>query len=64
MSAATGPEDPDCRVHAAWLAEVSKADDVLLAKEAGGSTSVPTSSSAPANRLAKQHLATHPFATR
>jgi hypothetical protein len=56
MSAATGPEDPDCRVHAAWLAEVSKADDGLLAKEAGGSTSVPTSSSAPADRLAAQEV--------
>ena len=51
MSAATGPEDSDCRVHAAWLAEVSKAGDGLLAKEAGGSTGVPTSSSAPADRL-------------
>jgi hypothetical protein len=56
MSAATGPEDPDCRVHAAWLAEVSKADDGLLAKEAGGSTSVPTSSSAPADRLAAKEV--------
>jgi hypothetical protein len=59
MSALTEPEDPDCGVHAAWLAQVSKAGDGLLAKEAGGSTSVSTSSSAPADRLAGQevHLA-------
>jgi hypothetical protein len=49
--ALTGPDDPDCRVHAAWLAEVSKAGDGLLAEEAGGSTSVPRSSSAPADPL-------------
>jgi hypothetical protein len=56
MSALTEPEDPDGRVHAAWLAQVSKAGDVLLAKEAGGSTSVSTSSSAPADRLAAQEV--------
>jgi hypothetical protein len=54
MSALTEPEDPDCRVHTAWLAEVSKAGDGLLAKEAGGTTSVPTSSSA--DRLAAQEV--------
>src|SRR3989440_5074708 len=50
------PEDPDCRVHAAWLAQVSKAGGRLLAKEAGGSTKVSTSASAPADRLAGQEV--------
>jgi len=39
MSGLTEPEDPDYRVHAAWLAQASNAGDGLLAKEAGGSTS-------------------------
>jgi hypothetical protein len=56
MSALTEPEDPDCRVHAAWLAQVSEAGDGLLAKEAGGRTSVSTSSSARADRLAGQEV--------
>jgi hypothetical protein len=56
MSAPTEPEDPDCRVHAAWLAQVSKAGDRLLTREAGGSISVSTSSSAPADRLAGQEV--------
>ena len=47
MSGLTEPEDPDYRVHAAWLAQASNAGDGLLAKEAGGSTSELTSSSAP-----------------
>ena len=47
MSGLTEPEDPDYRVHAAWLAQVSNAGAGPLAKEAGGSTSVSTSSSAP-----------------
>jgi hypothetical protein len=49
-------EDPDCRVHAAWLAQISKAGDRLLAKEADGSTRVSTSASAPADRLAGQEV--------
>ncbi|TMJ79560.1 MAG: hypothetical protein E6G76_28260, partial [Alphaproteobacteria bacterium] len=56
MSAPTEPEDPDCRVHAAWLAQVSKAGDGVLDKEAGGSTSVSMNSSAPADRLAEQEV--------
>src|SRR5205823_5968573 len=55
MSALTEPEDPDCRVHAAWLAQVSKPGEGL-AREAGGSTSVSVSSSAPADRLAGQEI--------
>ena len=55
ISALTEPEEPDCRVHAAWLAQVSKAGDGLLAKEAGGSTSASTSS-APADRFAGQEV--------
>ena len=54
MTALTEPEDPDCRVHAAWLAQVSKAGDGMLAKEAGGSTSTSTSSLAPADRFSGQ----------
>ena len=54
------PEDPDCRVHAAWLAQVSKAGDRLLTREAGGSISVSTSSSAPADRLAAQDVRVAP----
>jgi hypothetical protein len=50
------PEDPDCRVHAAWLAQVSKAGDRLLAKEAGGNTRVSASASTPADRLAGQEV--------
>ena len=45
-SGLTEPEDPDYRVHAAWLAQASN--------EAGGSTSELTSSSAPPDRLAGQ----------
>jgi hypothetical protein len=56
ISALTEPEEPDCRVHAAWLAQVSKAGDGPLAKEAAGSTSVPTSSSAPADYSAGQEV--------
>ena len=54
MSGLTEPEDPDYRVHAAWLAQASNAGDGLLAKEAGGSTSELTSSSAPPDRMAGQ----------
>ncbi len=56
ISALTEPEEPDCRVHAAWLAQISKAGDGLPAKEARGTTSVSTSSSAPADRLAGQEV--------
>jgi hypothetical protein len=56
VSALTEPGDPDCRVHAAWLAQVFKAGDGLLAKEAGGSKSVSTSSSGPADRLAGEEV--------
>src|SRR5215472_1376092 len=55
MSAPTEPDDPDVRVHAAWLAQVSDATDRLLAKQVpkqdGGSTSVSAISSNPAVRL-------------
>jgi hypothetical protein len=54
MSGLTEPEDPDYRVHAAWLAQASNAGDGLLAKEAGDSTSELTSSSAPPDRFAGQ----------
>jgi hypothetical protein len=50
------PEDPDCGVHAAWLAQVSKGGDRLLAQKPGGSTKVSTSASAPADRLAGQEV--------
>jgi hypothetical protein len=56
VSALTEPGEPDYRVHAAWLAQVFKAGDGLLAKEAGGNTSVSTSSSAPADRLAGEEV--------
>jgi hypothetical protein len=56
VSAPTEPSDPDYRVHAAWLAQVAKAADGRLGKEAGGNTSVSTSSSAPADRLAGQEV--------
>src|SRR5205823_5106592 len=56
MTALTEPEDPDCRVHAAWLAQVSNAGDGLLAKEASGSTSTSTSSLTPADRLSGQKV--------
>ena len=56
MNALTEPGDPDCRVHPAWLAQLSKAGDGLLAKEAGGTPSVSMSSSAPADRLAGQEV--------
>jgi hypothetical protein len=56
MSALTEPGDPDSRVHAAWLAQISKGGDGVLGKEAGGRTSVSTSSSAPADRLAGQEV--------
>jgi hypothetical protein len=56
VSALTGPGDPDYRVHAAWLAQVAKAGDRLLGKEAGGNTSVSRSSSAPTDRLAGEEV--------
>lgn len=43
-------------MHAAWLAQVSRAGDGLLGKEAGGSTSA----SAPADRLAAQEVGIAP----
>src|SRR5215831_3544883 len=55
MSAPIEPDDPDVRVHAAWLAQVSDATDGLLAKQVpkqdGGSTSVSAIWSNPAIRL-------------
>src|SRR5262245_58872228 len=55
MSAPIEPDDPDARVHAAWLAQVSDAADGLVArqvpKQDGGSTSVSAISSNPAVRL-------------
>jgi hypothetical protein len=56
MTALTEPEDPDCRVHAAWLAQVSKAGDGLRAKEASGSTSTSTSSLDPTDRFSGQEV--------
>jgi hypothetical protein len=56
VSALTEPGDPDYRVHAAWLAQVAKAGDGLLGKEAGGNTSVLRSSSAPTDRLAGEEV--------
>ena len=40
VSALTEPGDPDYRVHAAWLAQVAKAGDGRLGKEAGGKTNI------------------------
>jgi hypothetical protein len=58
MSALTELEDPDYIMHAAWLAQVSKAADRLPAKqipkEGGGS--LPTSSLKPANHLVRQQV--------
>jgi hypothetical protein len=55
MSAPTEPDDPDVRVHAAWLAQVSDVSDRLLAKQVpkqdAGSTSVSGIWSSPAVRL-------------
>jgi hypothetical protein len=55
MSAPIEPDDPDVRVHAAWLAQVSDAADGLVArqvpKQDGGYTSVSAISSNPAVRL-------------
>jgi hypothetical protein len=56
VSALTEPRDPDYRVHAAWLAQVAKAGDGRLGKEAGGNPSVSTSSSAPTDRLAGEEV--------
>jgi hypothetical protein len=56
MTALTEPEDPDYRVHAEWLAQVAKAGDGRLGKEAGGNTSLSTGSSAPADRLAGEEV--------
>jgi len=53
--APTEPDDPDVRLHAAWLAQVSDATDRLLAKQVpkqdGGSTSVSAIWSNPAVRV-------------
>jgi len=55
MSAPIEPDDPDVRVHDAWLAQISEAADGLVAKQVpkqdGGSTSVSAISSNPAVRL-------------
>jgi hypothetical protein len=55
MSAPIEPDDPDVRVHAAWLAQVSDAADGLVArqvpKQDGGSTSASAISSNPDVRL-------------
>jgi hypothetical protein len=61
MRAPTEPEDSDCRLHAAWLVQVSEVADGLPAKQVpeqgGGSTSILTGSSA-ADRLLRQEV--HP----
>ena len=52
--APTQPEDPDDRLHAAWFAEASSTDGLLakqVPKQAGGSTSLSTSSLVPVCRL-------------
>jgi hypothetical protein len=55
MSAPTEPDDPDARVHAAWLAQVYDGTDNLLAKQVpkqdGGNTSASAIWSNPAVRL-------------
>jgi hypothetical protein len=55
MSVPIEPDDPDVRVHAAWLAQISEAADGLVAKQVpqqdGGSTSISAISSNPAIRL-------------
>jgi len=55
MSAPIEPDDPDVRVHDAWLAQISEAADGLVAKQVpkqdGGSTGVSAISSNPAVRL-------------
>jgi hypothetical protein len=60
FSAPTEPEEPDCRLHAAWFAQVSEAADGLLAeqvpKQSGGSASVSTSSLAPTDRVLRQEV--------
>ena len=57
MSAPIEPDDPDVRVHAAWLAQVSDAADGLVAKQVpkqdGGSTSVSAISSKPGRSLGR-----------
>ena len=50
MSAPTEPDDPDARVHAAWVAQVYDGTDNLLAKQVGN-TSVSAIWSNPAVRL-------------
>jgi hypothetical protein len=64
MSAATELENPDARLHAAWLAQVSTAADGLGAmpdsKQGGGNTNVSTSSLAPADRLVGQEVRVAP----
>lgn len=64
MSAATELENPDARLHAAWLAQVSTAADGLGAmpdsKPGGGNTNVSTSSLAPADRLVGQEVRVAP----
>jgi hypothetical protein len=54
MSGLTEPEDPDYRVHAAWLAQASNAGDGPLPKEAAGGASELTSSLARPDRLGGQ----------
>ena len=58
-SAPTEPEEPDSRVHAAWLAQVSKGTDGPIAKQGGGSTNQSTSSLGRGDHLVEQeaHLA-------
>jgi hypothetical protein len=58
MSALTQSEDPDSLVHAAWLAQVSKAADRPPAEQIPkeGRGSLLTSSLEPANRLVRQQV--------
>ena len=65
MSAPIELDDPDVRLHAAWLAQVSDAADGLVArqvpKQDGGSTSVSAISSNPAVRLVGHDPLLHSF---
>jgi hypothetical protein len=68
MSAPSESEDPDFRVHAAWLAQVSEAADGRLAKQVpqqgGGSPSVSPSSLDPADCLVGQQVRLAPPSRR
>ena len=56
VSAPTEPEEPDCRLHEAWFAQMSETAGPLPAEQSGDSPTIAMSSLAPADRVLEQEV--------